>query len=152
MKYHIGKHPSDTEPLLDEPADPEVVAHLRAVVPTVPFHTVDWDSLRASIVGDAAALIGRRVRKSWTTYVTRWAGTMLPAGVAASVLAGLFVVYTSNVATQSTSNTDVAVTSSVTPAVVLSAVTGGAAGNTLAATVTQSLRAHEDILLDEYVP
>jgi hypothetical protein len=151
MKYHIGKHSSHTEPWLDEPADPEVVAHLRAVVPPVPFHTVDWDALRASIVGDAAALIGRRVRKSWTTYVTRWAGTMLPAGVAASVLAGLFVVYTSHVATQSTSSAD-AVTASVTPAVVLSAVTGGAAGNTLAATVTQSLRAHEDTLLDEYVP
>ena len=148
MKYHIGKHSPDIEQQLDEPADPRVTAQLRAIVHTVPFHTVDWDTLRASIVGDAAALLGRRVRKSWATYVTKWAGTVLPAGIAASVLAGMFVVYTSGLADQSTASETVA----LTPAGVLSAVTGVSAGTALAATVTQSLRAHEDTLLDEYVP
>ena len=154
MKYHTGKNSSDVTPLFDEPADPEIVAHLQTVVPAVPFHTVDWDSLRASIVGDAAALIGRRVRESWASYVTKWAGTMLPAGVAASVLAGIFVMYTSNIvatngsAAQTASvNTDATLSSTA----LLSAVTGGA-GNTLTATVMQSLRLHEDTLLDDYVP
>lgn len=147
MKYSPNRH-SRPEPLLEEPADPRVIAQLSAVVDAVPFHTVDWDALRASIVGDAAALLGRRVRKSWTTYVTTWANTMLPAGVAASVLAGLFVIYTSSIATQRTTGDEVA----LTPSGVLSTVAGMSSGTALAATVTQPLRAHEDTLLDEYVP
>jgi hypothetical protein len=122
----------DTD-LADIPADPRVTATLCAVVGEAPYHTVDWDTLRASIVGDAAAFFARRAKRSWTTYVARWSSTAVPVGVAASIMAGLFMMYASDTTTtRQVSDTD------LSPSALFSTVSGTSTGTALAATVTAS--------------
>jgi len=134
MKEYTGKHPRGTTDDALVPPDPHVTATLRSVVGEPPYHLVDWDALRASIVGDAAALLTRRVRRSWTVYVTRWARTTVPVGLAACLAAGVFVVYTGRA--MSSLSDEVA----LTPAGVLSTVTGVSSRTALAASVMQPLR------------
>lgn len=76
------------EPERDPMPDPELGAHLHAVLPDPAAHAPDWDGLRARLRERAALSLARlrRQRRAWWQYAAAWARPAIPAAVAAAAL------------------------------------------------------------------
>lgn len=79
--------------LPDEPErDPEIATALRAAGLASPTHAVDWAALRGRIVNAAAAgPLSGTGQRMWWQYTVGWARGLVPAGIAAAIVAAALV-------------------------------------------------------------